>query len=168
LVFLTLIVNKLNEFFLKVAKVPVAALQIESHPYLTQDKLIKFAKKQGIQVVAYSPLGSPDRPWAKAGEPQLLEDPKIKAIAEKYKKSPAQVLLRFQTQRGVCVIPKSVTPSRIKQNLDLNFTLRDEDMATIHSFDRNHRFCIPTIQNAKGETVPRDKAHKHYPFNEEF
>jgi len=160
--------SKQIERILKVAKVPIASLQVECHPYLTQDKLIAFAQKNGIQVVAYSPLGSPDRPWAKKGEPQLMDDPKIKAVADKYKKSPAQILLRFQTQRGVAVIPKSVTPSRIKQNRDLDFTLSDADMATIRSFDRGHRFCIPMIPDDKGQPVPRDGKHKYYPFNEEY
>lgn len=115
-----------------------------------------------IVITAYSPLGSPDRPWAKPGDPILVKEPKILALAEKYKKSPAQVILRcvyleiflkkinFSTflwfrylhQLGVVPIPKSVTKSRIIENLDIfDFELKPEDVAVLDTFDCNGRVC---------------------------
>ncbi|XP_044259860.1 aldo-keto reductase family 1 member B1-like [Tribolium madens] len=130
--------------------------QIECHPHLTQVKLSEFCKSKGILITAYSPLGSPDRPWAKPDDPKLLDDPKIKKIAEKYKKTPAQVVLRYQVQRGHITIPKSITKSRIQENFNIwDFELTPQDIQTINSFDCNGRIC------------PYDDSvtHKDHPFS---
>lgn len=134
--------------------------QVECHPYLSQVRLQEFCESRGILLTAYSPLGSPDRPWAQPGEPQLLEDPKLKAIADKLGKTVAQVLIRYQIDRGNIVIPKSVTKSRIASNFDVfDFKLSAEDLKLINSFDCNGRFVPMTAS----------LGHKYHPFeNDEF
>lgn len=114
--------------------------QVECHPYLNQKKLIKFCLSKGIRVTAYSPLGSPDRPWAQAGDAQLMDEPALVAIAKKYNKSTAQILIRYQIQSGNIVIPKSVTKSRIIGNFDVfGFELSQVDVDAIEAFDCNGR-----------------------------
>lgn len=144
---------------LKAAKVKPVMLQVECHPYLNQSQLIEFCKKLDIKVTGYSPLGSPDRPWAKPGDPSLMDEPAIKEIAQAHGKTPAQVLIRYQVERGVIAIPKSVTKERIASNLDVfDFKLNPEEMKAIDKFNRNHRFLL----------LPWAQEHKYYPFNIAF
>jgi len=131
---------------------------------LNQSKLIKFCSERGITITAYSPLGSPDRPWAKPGEAGLLEDPKLKEIGTKYGKSPAQVVIRWQIQRGVIVIPKSVNPGRIEENGNVfDFSLTKEEIEHIESFNCNGRIIDPGLWESRNGLK-----HKHYPFAIEF
>ena len=78
-------------------------MQVECHPYLNQARLLAFCQERGITLTAFSPLGSPDRPWAKPSDPRLLDDEKLVGLAAKYNKSPAQILLKWQVCRKVIV-----------------------------------------------------------------
>ncbi|CAM4539918.1 unnamed protein product [Leuciscus chuanchicus] len=153
---------------LNVAKHKPVVNQVECHPYLVQTKLVSHCWSRGLTVTAYSPLGSPDRPWVTPGQARLLDDPRVVGMAKHYNKSPAQVINRWHIQRGVVCIPKSVTPSRIKQNIEVfDFKLSDEDMRLIESFNRNERLIVPTIMK-DGQKVWRDAGQPHFPFSDPY
>ncbi|KAH8296343.1 hypothetical protein KR054_004917, partial [Drosophila jambulina] len=136
------------ERVLAVAKIVPVTNQVESHPYLTQKKLIEFCRSKGITITAYSPLGSPSR--FSAGDPKIiLEEAKvnlrdiiklIKEIAAKKNKTPGQILIRYQIQRGVIVVPKSATKNRIESNFQVfDFELTPEEVEIIESLECNGR-----------------------------
>lgn len=116
--------------------------QIECHPYLNQNKLVEYCQNEGITITAYSPLGSPDRPWAKPDDKILMADPLVTELATKYGKSAAQMLIRYQIQRGLIVIPKSVNQWRIQQNFKVfDFEISVKDMEKLNKLDCNVRVC---------------------------
>ncbi|CAH0037827.1 unnamed protein product [Clonostachys rhizophaga] len=134
---------------LKYAKIRPATLQIELHPYLQQVELVKLAKHEGIVVTAYSSFGPTgfielDMDNAKTAAP-LMEHDAIKAMAAKHNKTPAQILLRWATQQGLAVIPKTGRPAVMLQNLDcFNFDLDEEDNKRIAKMELNLKFNKPT------------------------
>ena len=133
---------KLREL-LEYARTKPAMNQIELHPYLAQIQLVAFCNKESIRVTAYSPLGSKDRPEGirTVDEPVLLENQVIIQIANKHNCTPAQVLLKWGIQRGTFVIPKSVNPKRIKENLDaINVNLDKDDMVAITNLNNGFRY----------------------------
>ncbi|MFF9813400.1 aldo/keto reductase [Streptomyces sp. NPDC014006] len=108
-----------------------AVNQIELHPHLQQRAAREYHAEQGIATEAWSPLGSGKG---------ILEIPAIVAIAQKHGRTPAQVVLRWHLQLGNVVIPKSVTPSRIKENIEVfDFSLDDEDLAAISALNEDRR-----------------------------
>lgn len=125
---------------------PPELLQIESHPYLTQEKLIRQAKQYGLEVTAFSPLGSlsyVELEMADQNE-SILDQLKVKEIAERLNCSPAQVILKWGIQRNTSVVTKSIKPERMKENLSSDSVeLTEEDMEAISSLNRNRRFNDP-------------------------
>lgn len=104
--------------------------QIELHPYLQQRELRAFHAKHGIETESWSPLA----------QGQIVDDPVIAAIAAKHGKSPAQVVIRWHLDNGLIVIPKSVTPARIRENIGVfGFRLDDEDLAGLAALDAGRR-----------------------------
>ncbi len=113
------------------AAVVPAVNQVELHPYLQQAELRRLGTELGVLTEAWSPI-------AKGGE--LLADPVVTRLADKHGVSPAQVVLRWHVQQGTVVIPKSVTPERIRSNLDLfGFELDETDLVAVESLDRDGR-----------------------------
>jgi D-xylose reductase len=128
------------------ARIKPAMLQVELHPYLTQDALLRTAAQYDLPVTAFSPLGASSYVELNmAGEPDsVLLEPAVKAIAERLGKTPAQVVLRWGIQRGTAVIPKSSRADRRVENLDLfDFALSDEDMQALNALDKGRRFNNP-------------------------
>lgn len=116
--------------------------QVELHPLLQQPELVKYCASQGIHITAYSPLGSSDRPdFVKAPDaPVLLDNPVLRSIADGRSCTPAQVLLAWHVQRGISVIPKSVTPSRLRENFAAaEIELSPADLERIAGLDQNYR-----------------------------
>jgi D-xylose reductase len=130
------------------AEIKPAMLQIESHPYLTQESLIRAAQSYGIAVTAFSPLGAlsyVSLDMASENE-SVLQQQAVIAAAKRLQRSPAQVVLRWGIQRGTAVIPKTINPDRLKENLALfDFELSDEEMAAISALNQNRRFNDPGV-----------------------
>ncbi|VDM01264.1 unnamed protein product [Schistocephalus solidus] len=101
------------ERILKICRIKPVMLQVEISVNFLNEKLVQYAKSIGLQVTAYSPFGSPSM---KKSVLSPLMEPYVKAIAAAHGKTPAQVLIRHAIQRGLCVIPKSSNPERIRSN----------------------------------------------------
>lgn len=111
------------------ARVKPAVNQIEIHPHHQQNEQLEWANKYGIQLEAWAPFGE--------GRGGMFELPELKAIGEKYGKTPAQVMLRWHIQRGIVVIPKSTHIERMEENFNIfDFELTAEDMEVIASLDK--------------------------------
>ncbi|MBY3619000.1 aldo/keto reductase [Acinetobacter sp. CUI P1] len=118
------------EDVMKDAEIKPMVNQVELHPYLSQQELLSFCKEQGIQLEAWSPLM----------QGQLLDQPVLKQIAAKHGKSVAQVIIRWDLQRGIITIPKSTKEHRIIENVDVfDFQLTEEDMKLINALNQDQR-----------------------------
>lgn len=118
-------------------------IQVEAHPYFTQQELRKTLDKYDIKLMSWYPLGH--------GDKSLINEPVFAEIGKKYGKSPAQVILRWHTQMGFVVIPGSKSKDHIKDNLDiLDFKLTEEEMAEIARLDKGERYYHRTDEQLAG------------------
>lgn len=131
---------------LRYARYEPQVLQIELHPYLTQDAMVKLAKQLGIAITGYSSFGPQSyvELGIDKGHKSLMEQDYVVKAARAHNTSPAQILLRWATQRGIAVIPKSNSLERIVHNLGSNdFNLTDEELKEIGSLNLNVRLNDP-------------------------
>lgn len=123
------------EAFLPECEIKPTVNQIEVHPFYVQDRLIEICRHHKIAIQAYSPLAR--------GKEALL-NPILQKIADKYNKTPAQIMLRWSMQKGFVPLPRSVNPNRIKENIDVfDFSLQAKDMSLINRLKNSNKKIIP-------------------------
>ena len=140
------------EQVLGAAEIKTSVLQVECHPYYPQRELRKRIAPYGTVIECWYPLGH--------GDKGLLGDPTIVALAEKYGKSPAQIILRWDIQEGNIVIPKTLNTEHMAQNIDVfDFELTEGDMESIANMDSGTRYFTLTLEqqeNSLSRFVPAD------------
>jgi len=130
------------------ARIQPSVLQVEMHPLLAQEKLLRYCRETAVAVTAFSPLGAPSYvPLGMAtAADSLLKHPVILGIAADVGRTPAQVLLCWGVQRGTAVIPKTSKPERLAENLTIfDVSLSPEQMAAITGLDEGRRFNDPGV-----------------------
>lgn len=128
-------------------------VQVECHPYFTQDKLRKITDKEDIKIMSWYPLGH--------GDKSLIEDETIKKIGQKYGKTPAQIILKWHISMGFIVIPGSKNKEHIKDNFNIfDFELTKDDMSKIEKINKNKRYYTRTKEAL-------DRFAKFYPKYED-
>lgn len=135
------------ERLLTSCEIAPAAHQMENHPYLAQHGFHEFHREKGIHITQYSPLGNQNTRYTSDKTiGKLIEDSILVEIGKKYGKSGAQVALAWGIAKGHDVIPKSKTPSRIKDNLEGDFPLDADDVKKIDALDKKMRFSDPSAR----------------------
>lgn len=128
------------------ATIPPAMLQVELHPFLTQEKLLRFCKESKIAVTGFSPLGAASYSSINMAQPNegALSLPIVQAIAAQHNRSAAQIVMRWGIQRGTAIVPKTSKVDRLRENLALfDFELTADEMNAISGLNRNRRFNDP-------------------------
>ena len=127
---------------LSICEIKPAVIQVEAHPYFPQNELKKILKDNDILIQAWYPLGH--------GDKNLINEKIFKDLADKYQKTPAQIILKWHIQSGNIVIPGSKNPAHIKDNINIfDFTLTKEEVELINNLDKNKRYYIPREEQTK-------------------
>ena len=132
---------------LSYAEIRPAVHQVELHPYLTQETLLRYCNEEEIAVTGFSPLGSLS--YVSIGmaddDESVIETNVIRDAATRHDRTPAQIVLRWGVQRGTVIVPKTATPARLKENLAIfDFKLSDDEMKAISALNQNRRFNDPS------------------------
>ena len=129
--------GKYIEELLQTCEIKPQVIQVEAHPYFTQDELRKITDKEDIKIMSWYPLGH--------GDSSLINESVFTELANKYNKSNAQIILRWHTQMGFVVIPGTKNEEHILQNADIfDFTLKDDEMEKVAEINKNKRYYIRT------------------------
>ncbi len=131
---------------LSYATIRPSVLQVELHPYLTQEKLLRFCQQEKIAVAGFSPLGALSYVPLGLAEKNdsVLDQPCVQQVAAQHEKTAAQIVLRWAVQRGTAIVPKSSHPGRLAENLALfDFELSEDEMTAINSLNSNRRYNDP-------------------------
>ncbi|MBE7089106.1 MAG: aldo/keto reductase [Clostridiales bacterium] len=122
--------QKQTRQILDIAQINPVINQIECHPYFTQDSLIAYLNENKIATEAWYPLGH--------GNKKLLTEPTVQALAQKYGKTPAQIILRWHIQKGQIIFPKTVNKSRMVENFQIfDFTLEEQEVQAVSALNKN-------------------------------
>ncbi len=134
--------GKYIDEILEKCEIKPQVIQVEAHPYFTQDELRKTLDRENIKLMSWYPLGH--------GDSNLMNEEVFTSLANKYNKTPAQIILRWHTQMGFIVIPGTKNVGHVRENFDVfDFKLTDEEMEKIASINKNERYYIRTDEALK-------------------
>lgn len=134
--------GKYIEEILEKCEIKPQVIQVEAHPYFTQDELRKTLDKENIKLMSWYPLGH--------GDSNLMNEEVFASLANKYNKTPAQIILKWHTQMGFIVIPGTKNVDHVRENFDIfDFKLTDDEMKEIEKANKNERYYIRTDEALK-------------------
>ncbi|KAB0793803.1 hypothetical protein PPYR_13423 [Photinus pyralis] len=149
------------EKIIQSAKIPPVINQVECHPFLNQENLWHFCNSHNITITCNNPLALPERFVPDLEQANLLDTPLLYKIGRRYRKTAAQVVLKYQLQRRNVVIPRTTHGDQLHENLNLfDFEMDEDEMAAMGTLNKNLRYIQSIRKN--------DSKHPEYPFKDPF